>query len=114
MRHNRERRHARHRFCRGAEDVDYQARACAKDCFTGLKCSTGLHAFPETISVLPSNTAEALFQLTRHDFVARLGNGLIYHDGRQNNRALRLPNSPLMARVKKAYDPNGIFPEYTL
>jgi FAD/FMN-containing dehydrogenase len=65
------------------------------------------------LSVLPSETAKTLGELEGAAFVARFGNGIIYHTGEA--RADRvLPNANLAERLKKAYDPEHIFPEYRL
>ena len=63
------------------------------------------------LSVLPSKLVEALKGLGGAPFVARAGNGVIYHRGDQPPAADK-PPVELMRRVKDAYDPNHIFPEF--
>jgi hypothetical protein len=60
-------------------------------------------------SVLPSETWQFLESLNGR-FVARLGNGVIYHEGAVTEA--RLPRE-LMRRVKAAYDPRNILPDYS-
>ena len=99
-------------FAGSREDVDYQLEL-ARKVATWVESSTAYDkALPRRISVLRSTTADYLVKLGRAKFVARFGNGVIHHDGRKAERAL--PNSVLVARIKKAYDPHGIFAEYTL
>jgi FAD/FMN-containing dehydrogenase len=98
-------------FAGAREDVEYQA-GIAQRIAPWTETTPDNRRFPQTTSVLPSRTAETLIQLNPANFVARLGNGVIYHDCIQHSRAV--PNPMLTARVKNAYDPRGIFPEYTL
>jgi len=62
------------------------------------------------LSVLPSNLIETLRQLDPRPFVARAGNGIIYHHGEPPPRR-EPPNAKLSQRVKDAFDPNHIFPD---
>lgn len=63
------------------------------------------------ISVLPTEALGRLRSLPDGLFVARLGNGVIYHE--------RLPKpdtegpADLMARVKRTYDPKNLLPSYS-
>lgn len=60
-------------------------------------------------SVLPSRLFEAIGELGDAAFVARAGNGVIYHRG-----AFRRPATTSLAlsrRVKEVFDPNHILPE---
>jgi len=98
-------------FAGAREDVEYQVEI-AKKIAPWTETAPDNRRFPQITSVLPSKTAETLIQLNPANFVARCGNGVIYHDSPQKPRVL--PNSSLMARLKKTYDPRGIFPEYTL
>lgn len=66
---------------------------------------------PLKVSVLPSRTVETLRQIIPAPFVARLGNGIIHYRGREYHRPSEMPRT-LMERVKTAYDPNHILPEY--
>ncbi|HEX7859157.1 MAG TPA: FAD-binding oxidoreductase [Verrucomicrobiae bacterium] len=64
------------------------------------------------ISVLPSRTIATLEQLRPTDFLVHLGNGIIYYRGGIPSQPTQIPTA-LMNRVKNAYDPKKIFPEYT-
>ena len=61
------------------------------------------------LSVLPSRMIEAIRGLNGAPFVARAGNGVIYHRGPATPPKAELPLE-LMRRVKAAYDPNNILP----
>jgi FAD/FMN-containing dehydrogenase len=63
------------------------------------------------LSVLPSALSEAIRQLGAVQFVARAGNGAIWYRGGPEPAKLDLPLK-LMKRVKDAYDPNHIFPDW--
>jgi FAD/FMN-containing dehydrogenase len=65
------------------------------------------------LSVLPSKMIEAIRNLNGAPFVARAGNGIVYHRGVATLRGDRLPLE-LMRRLKDAYDPNHIFPDLPL
>jgi glycolate oxidase FAD binding subunit len=65
------------------------------------------------LSVLPSKLVETIRILNGACFVARAGNGIIYHRGTAAPRKDKLPLD-LMRRVKDAYDPNHILPELPL
>ena len=62
-------------------------------------------------SVLPSKTVEALQGLGNKAFVARAGNGVIYCRGGPVPVPSEMPVL-LMKRVKEAFDPRRIFPEW--
>jgi hypothetical protein len=64
------------------------------------------------LSVLPSKMVEALRGLNA-PFVARAGNGVIYHRGQPTPRKEELPLE-LLRRVKAAFDPNQLLPEMPL
>jgi len=99
-------------FAGAAEDVDFQV-ALAGKLTSWTESSTSYDSrFSDAISVLPSKTADELIRLNAGEYVARFGNGVIYHNGRSQARALPCP--ALAARAKKAYDPNGIFAEHSL
>lgn len=67
---------------------------------------------PGQTSVLPSRAIELLQKIIPGKFVARLGNGVIY--SREGNARQETPLPiKLMERVKAAYDPNRILPEYS-
>jgi hypothetical protein len=62
------------------------------------------------VSVLPSRVTEAMGELGGAPFVARAGNGVIYHRGAQPSASPDLPAN-LLRRVKDIFDPNHILPE---
>lgn len=65
------------------------------------------------LSVLPSKMIAAIRGLNSAPFIARAGNGIVYHRGAPAPRADELPLE-LMRRVKDAYDPNHILPALPL
>jgi FAD/FMN-containing dehydrogenase len=109
--HNRQRTTLVTGFAGPVEDVDYQVQL-AQQFAQWTECSTAYdRPFPAKISVMPSTTPNELQRLSGQ-YVARFGNGVIHHEGSKSSRALPCPE--LSARVKKAYDPSGIFPDYSL
>lgn len=65
----------------------------------------------QSISVLPSRTVAVLKEIGTNDWVAHLGNGIIQYRGRKRVESQKAPGE-LMRRVKQAYDPKEIFPNY--
>ena len=65
------------------------------------------------VSVLPSKIVEAIRGLEGAPFTARAGNGIIYHRGAPAPRNGDLPLE-LMRRVKNAFDPNRVLPDFPL
>jgi FAD/FMN-containing dehydrogenase len=65
------------------------------------------------MSVLPSKLMKAVHCLDGAAFVARAGNGIIYHRSAFAPRPDQVPLE-LMDRLKDAYDPNRILPELPL
>jgi FAD/FMN-containing dehydrogenase len=69
---------------------------------------------PMKISVLPSQTVKSLGELGATEWLAHLGNGVIYYRGGKkcepSSVPLELKN--LMERVKSEFDPKRIFPDY--
>jgi glycolate oxidase FAD binding subunit len=65
----------------------------------------------QRFSALPSRLMEGVAKLGNRPFVARAGNGTIYHRGDRVGPAQALPME-LMRRVKAAYDPKNILPEF--
>jgi len=63
----------------------------------------------QRLSVLPSKMIAAIRGLNDTPFIARAGNGIVYHRGAPAPRLAELPLE-LMQRVKDAYDPNHILP----
>jgi glycolate oxidase FAD binding subunit len=98
------------------EDVEWQASQAAA---LGFKESATLEherAFwdqsspiVQRWSVLPSRLVEALRELRGVTFVARAGNGVIYHRG--DPRAGSSLPTTLLRRVKEIFDPNHILPD---
>ena len=64
-------------------------------------------------SIAPGNLINSLSQLPRSNFVARAGNGLIYHDGEpcvgEEDSSLEL--NGLERRLKQEFDPENKLPE---
>jgi hypothetical protein len=100
-------------FAGAREDVQYQAEIARKLASWVERSTAYDQKLANKVSVLPSNTADALVRLDGARFIARLGNGLIYHEGERVHPA-ETPNQKLIDRVKNAYDPHNIFPKYSL
>ncbi len=67
---------------------------------------------PRKISVLPSRLNEVILQLGATPFVARAGNGVLWHrSDPQPEPAPALIPARLTRRVKAEFDPQNIFPE---
>jgi FAD/FMN-containing dehydrogenase len=64
----------------------------------------------QRLSCLPSRLADELRRLGQAPFVARAGNGLIYHRAAFKSPKADLPVK-LMRRLKDAFDPKRILPE---
>ena len=64
------------------------------------------------VSVLPSRAVETVRKVLPGTFVARLGNGVIYSRGSGFRQESAMPVK-LMERIKLAYDPKGILPEFS-
>ena len=60
-------------------------------------------------SVLPSKLPDAIRELNGGGFVARAGDGVVYHRGPAAPR--QTPQPELTRRVKSAFDPHGILPD---
>ena len=80
--------------------MDYQTRFFANG------------ASVQKLSVLPSTLTEALGALSQAPYVARGGNGIIYHAGRRLDGAAPAPGK-LQERLKNEFDPQHIFPALT-
>ena len=65
------------------------------------------------VSVLPSKTVEVIRALKGAPFIARAGNGIIYHQG---SRVISEPERPnkLAQRLKEEFDPKHILPDLVL
>ena len=62
-------------------------------------------------SVLPSRLTAALARLGQRRFVARAGQGVVYHEGDAVAVPTPAPAETLASRVKAAFDPKRILPE---
>jgi FAD/FMN-containing dehydrogenase len=100
------------------EEVDWQLARAAQ---LGFTADATLHYetvfWQDTdpvkrISVLPTRGPEMISQLGDEPFVARAGNGVIYHRGPAIGPKRVMPVE-LMRRVKAAYDPKNLLPEFT-
>lgn len=99
------------------EEVAWQAELAGR---LGLKEESALDyeepflasdaATPARLSVLPSRLTDALAGLGGVLFVARAGNGVIYHRGAVVN-SRNGAREQLSARLKAAFDPRHILPE---
>ncbi len=67
----------------------------------------------QKLSVLPSRLVETINGLGKVPFVARAGNGIIYHRGEAKTSKPALPVH-LFQRVKDAYDPKHIFADLSI
>ncbi len=65
---------------------------------------------PRMISVLPSKLGETIRQLVNTPFVARAGNGVLWHRG-ETKAISPLSPEPLARRVKAEFDPQHVFPD---
>ena len=98
------------------EDVDWQLGLATRLGFTENATldhdkSFRAEAGPcRKLSVLPSRLIETLRALGNEPFVARAGNGIVYHRAQV---ATPQPNLPahLLCRVKDTFDPKHILPE---
>ncbi len=68
---------------------------------------TGSGTSPHRLSVLPSRLTDAVRELDGVRFVARAGNGVLYHRG-PNAPAEQRASPELARRLKAIFDPNGI------
>ena len=98
------------------EDVDWQLGLATKLGFTenaSLDHDKSFHAEAKPVSklsVLPSKLIETLRTLGHEPFVARAGNGIVYHRANIATPQANLP-STLQRRVKDTFDPKHILPE---
>lgn len=103
-------------FSGAYEDVDWQLAHAAKLGFNGSTTLDDERVFwnrpSSTVqkrSVLPSRVTEVIDELGATEFVARAGNGVVYHRG---SAATPVANSTgaLAQRLKATFDPLGILP----
>lgn len=98
------------------EDVDWQLALAARLGFPQPATLDYDKAFRteagslRKLSVLPSKLIEALRRLGDEPFVARAGNGIVFH---RADIAMPQQNLPthLLRRMKDAFDPNHLLPE---
>jgi glycolate oxidase FAD binding subunit len=104
-------------FAGGAEEVDWQL-ARARE--LGVANDSSLNyekefwdgcgeKGPQKISVLPSKLIETAREV-RGAFVARAGNGILYHRD-ERLAAKKIPPSDLARRLTQSFDPRNILPE---
>jgi glycolate oxidase FAD binding subunit len=103
-------------FAGSREEVNWQLGEARKLGFTEPETlgydqdfRSGLEALHQR-SVLPSRVCETLAGLNNVPFVARAGNGVIYHHGGPAPPKADLP-AELMRRLKDTFDPRHILPE---
>jgi len=98
------------------EDVDWQLTLATKLGFgesANLDHDKSFHAETKPVrklSVLPSKLIEILRTLGNEPFVARAGNGVIYHRANIATPQVNLPTT-LLHRVKDTFDPKHLLPE---
>lgn len=99
------------------EDVEFQQKV-AHGLGVGMKSNLNYQTEfwdavrdeePNRCSVLPSDLTRILQGLGAVQYVARAGNGVFWYCGAPVPKRDDLPIK-LFERVKKAYDPNGVFP----
>jgi FAD/FMN-containing dehydrogenase len=103
-------------FAGTKEEVAWQMATAAKLGFNEASSLAYVEEFwngspaPQKISVLPSQTVSIVARLNGEPFVARLGNGIIYH---RTDLKLSSDLAPrkLASRLKQEFDPRNILPE---
>jgi FAD/FMN-containing dehydrogenase len=65
---------------------------------------------PRQWSVAPSRLVEALAELDGEPWLARAGQGLVFHRGHERHSSRELPVK-LMRRLKSDFDPNAVLPD---
>lgn len=98
------------------EDVDAQLSLAHRLGFSQTDPPPYFEAFwkevpVQKLSVLPSLTVQRLAELKPAEFLAHVGNGIIFYRGGTPPARPSLPTT-LMDRVKNAYDPRYILPAY--
>ncbi len=103
-------------FAGTPDDVAWQLAKAAELGFTDLSSLDYEETFFthgasfQQVSVLPSKTVEVILTLNNAPFVARAGNGIIYHSGpiipNHQERPIKLEE-----RLKNEFDPKHIFPD---
>ncbi len=104
-------------FAGTVDEVDWQLSGAAELGFTKPSSLDYARRFAGQdrtlgrISVLPSKAIEAVRGLQGAPFVARLGNGVIYHKGRAASEPEPRPEARLLQRLKEEFDPKHILSE---
>jgi FAD/FMN-containing dehydrogenase len=103
---NREDVDAQMEIARGLGFVEQEENRYAAEFWSGIA--------PKKVSVLPSRTAKTLAELGATQWLAHLGNGVIYYHGGKvrENKGVPAELKDLMKRVKNEFDPKRIFPNY--
>jgi FAD/FMN-containing dehydrogenase len=95
------------------EDVVNQTRIAAAAGFNEAGTLNYEIGEARKASVLPSEIFQFLGEISESRFIARLANGIVYYQGSDYQPApVKIPMK-LMARMKEAYDPKHILPEYS-
>ncbi len=107
-------------FAGTREEVEWQLARAGEHGFTqpssldyAAKFWDDTNAIAHRLSVLPSKMVPAIRGLNDASFIARAGNGVIYHRGAASPHGEALPTE-LMRRLKDAYDPRHILPDLPL
>jgi FAD/FMN-containing dehydrogenase len=108
-------------FAGNSEDVAAQVEIATRDGFRRSETVEYAREFwngsaPAKTSVLPSKIVGVLKDLGAEEWLAHLGNGVLYFRGWKHQEPTRPDGDSitkiLMDRVKKAYDPKLILPNY--
>jgi hypothetical protein len=96
------------------EDVAEQVDAARALGFANVEEASGAREFwnggtPAKASVLPSRTVAVLTEINAPEWLAHLGNGIIFHRGGTPVKGATA-HGVMIDRIKAAYDPNGILP----
>lgn len=104
-------------FAGTREDVQWQAKQAAElgfDRASSLDYQKQFFAENDSLrkcSVLPSKLIEVIRPLGHSPFVARAGNGIIYHTNREAVAAAVTAPLELEQRLKQEFDPKHLFPD---
>lgn len=100
-------------------EVEWQlqkANALAVEEPSSLSHDTRFWSIPSgvaKISILPSRVVEAVAGLKETPYLARVGNGIVYHRGAPSTPKVDLPLH-LFERLKREFDPKNILPGLSL
>jgi FAD/FMN-containing dehydrogenase len=103
-------------FAGPREDVHYQASIAESLGFAQTAAPLDRQEFwngppPQKASVLATRTVETIMRIAPAQFLAHIGNGIIYYRGGSAPVSEPMPLK-LMERVKNTYDPRRILPDY--